>query len=84
MKTSTDTNHSEDKIQIVPYDHQWVNMAKEEISTLKSILNYDWVIDIQHIGSTAIPGLPAKPIIDIYVGVRSIEEATAAIKSIEK
>lgn len=84
MKTHKCNNHSEDKIQIVPYDTRWGNMAEEEISVLKNILDYNWVIDIQHIGSTAIPGLPAKPIIDIYIGVSSIKKAALAIKPIKK
>ena len=33
------------------------------------------VLEIEHIGSTAIPGLPAKPIIDLLVGIRSLAEA---------
>ena len=48
------------------------------------MLPYNWIVDIQHIGSTAIPGLAAKPIIDIYVGVTSIQEAQQAIKPIEE
>ncbi len=44
----------------------------QTIKTLKSILDDD-VIDIQHIGSTAIPAIKAKPIIDIAVGVILIE-----------
>lgn len=44
----------------------------------------DGVIDIQHIGSTAISGLAAKPIIDIYVGVNSSQEAQSLINPIEK
>ena len=75
----------EDTIDIVGYNPNWVNLAHQEIETLKKIFSdKDWVIDIQHIGSTAIPGLAAKPIIDVYMGVRSIEEAQNAIDPIEK
>jgi GrpB-like predicted nucleotidyltransferase (UPF0157 family) len=35
------------------------------------------VVTIEHVGSTAVPGLPAKPIIDLAVGVRSLREAQA-------
>jgi GrpB-like predicted nucleotidyltransferase (UPF0157 family) len=34
-----------------------------------------WVLDIQHIGSTSVSGLGAKPIIDIMIGVRTLQEA---------
>ena len=73
-----------DKIQIVPYNPNWPKLAEEEISSIKNILPYNWVIDIQHIGSTAIIGLVAKPIIDICIGVTSIQKAQKSIRSIEK
>ncbi len=37
----------------------------------------DYVVDIQHIGSTSVPGLGAKPVIDIMIGVRSLADADA-------
>lgn len=72
-----------DNIIIVPYNPNWPKLAEEEISILKSLFPYSWIVDIQHIGSTAIPGLSAKPIIDIYIGVTSIEEAQNAIPKIK-
>jgi GrpB-like predicted nucleotidyltransferase (UPF0157 family) len=81
----TDQKSSEDAIHIVDYNPQWVKLAEEEISVLKKLFsNHDWIIDIQHVGSTAVPGLAAKPIIDIYIGARSIEEAAKAIAPLEK
>jgi len=55
-------------VQLEPHDKQWDEIAVQTIKTLKSILGDD-AIDIQHIGSTAIPAIKAKPIIDIVVGV---------------
>jgi len=41
----------------------------------------DWVVGgIHHVGSTAVPGLEAKPIIDILVGVRDLDEARACFE----
>ncbi|MBB3310902.1 GrpB-like predicted nucleotidyltransferase (UPF0157 family) [Rhizobium sp. BK196] len=40
-------------------------------------------IDIQHFGSTAIPGIKAKPIIDILIGVRRLDDGLACIKPME-
>jgi len=37
------------------------------------------ILDIQHVGSTSIPGVPAKPILDILVGVEDFETATVCI-----
>jgi len=48
-------------------------MHKEESEKIKNILN-DIIIDIHHIGTTAIPGIKAKPVIDILVEVKDIEE----------
>ena len=55
-----------------PHDKQGNEIAVQTIKTLKSILGDDDV-DIQHIGSTAISVIKAKPIIDIVVGVTDFE-----------
>lgn len=54
-------------VQLKPHDKQWENVAAETIGKLKAILG-EAAIDIQHIGSTAISAIKAKPIIDIVVG----------------
>ena len=51
-------------VQLEPHDKQWDEIALQTIKTLKSILGDD-TIDIQHIGSTAIPAIKSKPIIDL-------------------
>ncbi|MBP8994983.1 MAG: GrpB family protein [Bacteroidales bacterium] len=42
------------------------------------------MISIEHIGSTAIPGIPAKPIIDINIGVKSLKVARDMKEKFEK
>ena len=59
-------------VQLEPHDKQWDEIALQTIKTLKSILGDD-TIDIQHIGSTAIPAIKSKPIIDIAVGVTDFD-----------
>lgn len=62
------------QIYLVPYLKQWpIDFEKEKVILLQTI--GDWVQDIQHVGSTAIPGLAAKPVIDIMIGVINLEEA---------
>ena len=61
-----------DSIELVPYDNQWPKMAAQEIKKLQEILPANHIIDIQHVGSTAIPGMLAKPIIDIQIAVDSL------------
>ena len=55
-------------IELVPHDTRWNDWAREEIGVLTDILS-DASPTITHIGSTAIPGIYAKPIIDILVEV---------------
>jgi GrpB-like predicted nucleotidyltransferase (UPF0157 family) len=62
------------KITIFPYDPNWSNAFEQEKTRLTDALD-GHIIDIQHIGSTSIPGLGAKPIIDIMIAVRMLEEA---------
>ena len=56
-------------------DHQdkWEENAKDTIAVLKDILG-DSAIDIEHIGSTAIKSICAKPIIDIVIGVNDLDD----------
>lgn len=56
------------KVKVVPYDAAWPRKYADEASRLRSAIG-GMVEDIQHIGSTAIPGMAAKPIIDIAVAV---------------
>jgi GrpB-like predicted nucleotidyltransferase (UPF0157 family) len=61
-----------DDIQLVDYDPRWPERYAAEAALVRSALRPDLVSSIEHIGSTAIPGLCAKPIIDILVVVRSL------------
>lgn len=74
-----------DHVDIVPYNSEWPNVASAEISKLREVLPLNKIIDIQHVGSTAIPGTSAKPIIDIQVAVNSLEEIKGvAIPELQK
>lgn len=70
-------------VQLEPHDKQWDEIAIQTIKTLKSILGDD-AIDIQHIGSTAIPVIKAKPIIDIVVGVTDFERVMLHNEQLQK
>lgn len=65
----------DEPVQIVPYDPVWPRRFKEERAALAAAIG-DWVVGgVHHVGSTAVPGLESKPIIDILVGVRDLEES---------
>jgi len=66
------------KIRIVPYDPEWVKMFDREAAKIHRILG-DEIADIQHIGSTSVTGLAAKPIIDILLGVRDFSMADTVV-----
>jgi len=68
-----------DEIEIVDYDASWPRLFEEERAVLERTLPPDQVLAIEHAGSTAIPGLAAKPIIDIFIAVPSIEVARATL-----
>ncbi len=66
-----------DPIELVNYNPQWPALAESEIKKLKEVLS-DYIIDIQHVGSTAIPTIKSKPIIDIQISVDSLKEIKQA------
>ena len=70
-------------VQLEPHDKQWDEAAIQTIKNLKSILGDD-AVDIQHIGSTAIPAIKAKPIIDIVVGVTDFEKIMSYNEQLQK
>lgn len=65
-------------VVVAPYDPSWpVRFAVERARVAEAL--GDLALDIQHVGSTAAPGLAAKPIIDLLVLVRDLADATACI-----
>jgi GrpB-like predicted nucleotidyltransferase (UPF0157 family) len=67
-----------DDVEIVDYDPRWPLLFDEEAGRLRAALDPSLIIGLEHFGSTAIYGLPAKPIIDILVAVRSLAAAQAS------
>lgn len=67
-----------EEVCLVAYDSRWVAQFIEERDRLFGLLPSRFVA-IEHIGSTAVPGLAAKPIIDILAGVSRMSEADALL-----
>ena len=59
------------KVEIRSYSENWIDMFMEEAEKLNVIFEHE-MIAIDHIGSTSVPGLKAKPIIDIMAVVKDI------------
>ena len=70
-------------VVVVDYDPVWEEAYEKESRIIRSILGENCV-EIHHIGSTSVPCLAAKPIIDILVGVKSLEEADCTAEDFEK
>ncbi len=71
---------ADEPIQLVPADPDWPARFEVERAGLEDAIG-EWVTGgIHHVGSTAVPGLAAKPIIDILAGVRDPEDAQACLE----
>lgn len=68
-----------EEISIIPYNPEWPLLFEKESEFLRHKLPASLIARIEHFGSTAIPGLAAKPIIDMLVEVNSLEEAQKQI-----
>lgn len=62
-----------EEVSISPYDPRWPVSFRQEREHLQACLPADLVLRIEHFGSTAIPGLSAKPIVDMLVEVTDLQ-----------
>lgn len=69
--------------RVVKYDPEWVNLFNTEKERLSKVFGKT-AVDIQHIGSTSVPGIWAKPQIDILVIVPNLDEVDRIIRDIKK
>lgn len=74
-----DTSH----VTLEPYNPEWVEKYEQEASKLQEVFG-EKLIRIEHIGSTSISGLSAKPIIDIAVEIENHGKADTFIDSLGK
>lgn len=63
-------------VEVLPYDPGWITLFEREANFLQTIFEGE-VLAVHHIGSTSIPGMNAKPIIDVLLEVRDIERVDA-------
>lgn len=74
--------HGQPPVVIAPYDPAWPAMFEAERELIAPVLAPWAAGPILHIGSTAVPGLPAKPVIDIMAGVRDLASSRPAIEAL--
>jgi GrpB-like predicted nucleotidyltransferase (UPF0157 family) len=69
-------------VYVEPYDPTWPARFERERDLLQAVLA-EWLVGpIEHVGSTAVPGLSAKPVIDIMAGVESLSASKLAIPAL--
>jgi|GEM_PF-658989 GrpB-like predicted nucleotidyltransferase (UPF0157 family) len=73
---------AKDNVVLKPHDSNWKKLAAAEIKAIQETVALPFVA-IEHLGSTSIEGISAKPIIDIFIALESINEADDWIKSME-
>jgi GrpB-like predicted nucleotidyltransferase (UPF0157 family)/predicted kinase len=69
-------------VELLPYDPDWAARFESERLAIQAALG-PLALEIEHIGSTAVPGLPAKPVIDLLVAVRCLGDAAACIPPLQ-
>jgi GrpB-like predicted nucleotidyltransferase (UPF0157 family) len=73
------TNDRDEAVSIHAYDPAWAAGFEREAGILGDVLR-PWITGgVHHVGSTAVPGLAAKPVIDIMVGVADLDSSRPAI-----
>jgi GrpB-like predicted nucleotidyltransferase (UPF0157 family) len=74
---------SSEFIEIVDHDPSWAALFEEERARLAAAFD-GRAAGIEHIGSTSVPGLCAKPIVDILVGLRELSLSSAEIEAMQR
>lgn len=64
---------SKNNVHLYPYSEEWTTLFEKEKINLYNCIG-DYVVDIQHVGSTSIKGMHSKPIIDIVVGLKDFND----------
>lgn len=73
----------DEEITLTPFNPQWSKIYRTEASRLHEKLGGK-IVTVEHIGSTAIPAIHTKPIIDIMIGIKSLTETKPIIKSLQE
>jgi len=70
-------------VVIADYDPRWAAMYAEESARIQKAIG-EWLSGIEHVGSTSVPGLAAKPVVDLMPGLRSLGDAPHVISAMEE
>jgi GrpB-like predicted nucleotidyltransferase (UPF0157 family) len=70
------------EIELADYDPAWPDLFRREVERIRAILG-DRVLQLEHVGSTSVPGLAAKPIIDILLVVADSADEQAYVAPLQ-
>jgi GrpB-like predicted nucleotidyltransferase (UPF0157 family) len=70
-------------VRIVDHDSAWAVMAEQELRRIQEAVA-DVAVRVEHVGSTAVPGLAAKPIIDLQLSVADMEPRERYVAPLER
>jgi GrpB-like predicted nucleotidyltransferase (UPF0157 family) len=66
-------------VHIVAYDPSWPTLFAQERNLILQAVG-QWIEEVEHVGSTAIPGLDAKPVVDLVVGLKDMSDALSLVE----
>jgi NAD-dependent deacetylase len=70
------------EVEIIDYDPRWPSRFEQEAERVRGALA-ESVVELEHMGSTAVPGLGGKPVVDISVGLRALELSAEQLAAME-
>lgn len=80
MTSDDPATWDDEAVRVVPHDPGWAALFEAEALVIRSVIE-PWITGgLHHVGSTAVPGLAAKPVVDIAVGVQSLEASRPCIE----
>ena len=83
METLGDDPDRARKVEVVPYDAGWPRLFAAEEAKIRAALGANALL-IEHVGSTSVPGLAAKPVIDVQLAVRNSADEGAYRSALER
>jgi GrpB-like predicted nucleotidyltransferase (UPF0157 family) len=71
-----------ERIELVDHDPSWAVLFEQERDRVAGVFD-GAVVGIEHVGSTSVPGLSAKPVVDVLIGLRQLDVSEAQIATME-